>query len=349
MAYSLLAHLYPFIKGSQEDIATLSLQYLLTQSDKLNRAFTKRLADNMKIELDDNLQYVCQSTGKSEEKERPDMAGVDKSGTEIILCEMKFYATLTTNQPVTYIRRLKDNNGKGLMFVCPLARRTSLWAKLQELCKDMKIENIDDYCVSVDGVRLAIITWTEIIELLKQVSTSADISFTADIAQLEGYCNQMDSEAFIPFTEDDLKAQRAISEERYYQVMDEVIDLLCADTNYRTSKKGLKATAYRKGYTRSLFIDDYTITFNYDRDLWKNPQNIETPFWLALRDDKWTQTDMIVESLKHIPEQRRNIFWNMIFIAIEPLQNATFSEVCEDIKGQILDLINMLKNNNIKK
>ncbi len=69
----------------------------------------------------------------------------------------------------------------------------------------------------VYGVRLAVITWTEIIELLKQVSASVDIVYTADIAQLEEYCNQLDSEAFIPFTEVDLKAQRAILEERYYQ------------------------------------------------------------------------------------------------------------------------------------
>lgn len=39
MAYSLLAHLYPHIRGSQEDIATYSLQYLLVQSKELNRAW----------------------------------------------------------------------------------------------------------------------------------------------------------------------------------------------------------------------------------------------------------------------------------------------------------------------
>ena len=43
MNTSLLAHLYPYIKGSQEDVATYSLQYLLSQSDKLNIAFTKWL------------------------------------------------------------------------------------------------------------------------------------------------------------------------------------------------------------------------------------------------------------------------------------------------------------------
>ena len=40
MAYSLLAHLYPRIKGSQEDVATFSLGYILEQSDALNKTFT---------------------------------------------------------------------------------------------------------------------------------------------------------------------------------------------------------------------------------------------------------------------------------------------------------------------
>ena len=44
MAYSLLAHLYPHIRGSQEDIATYSLQYLLQkilrEAEFLNKVAT---------------------------------------------------------------------------------------------------------------------------------------------------------------------------------------------------------------------------------------------------------------------------------------------------------------------
>jgi len=35
MANSLLAHLYSHIKGSQEDVATLSLQYILSNYEAL--------------------------------------------------------------------------------------------------------------------------------------------------------------------------------------------------------------------------------------------------------------------------------------------------------------------------
>lgn len=343
MAYSLLAHLYPHIRGSQEDIATYSLQYLLVQSKELNRAFTKRISDVLHIDTEETLQYVCQATGKSEEKERPDMAGLDSVGKELLLCEMKFYATLTANQPNTYLDRLIDADGKGLVFVCPIARQTSLWAKLNELCEERAVEEIDEHCIKVDGISLGIITWTEIIELLKQVAASVAISYSADIAQLEGYCTQLDSEAFVPFSAEDLSAEMAKKGERYYQVIDEVIGLLCADKGHDTSKKGVKATGYRKGYTRSLYIDGITITLNYDRDMWNNPACVETPFWVAVRDKDWDQDEGMIKRHDAFSENKKQMFWGMIFLALEPLQNSTFSEVCEDIKHQIERYIEIIK------
>lgn len=342
MAYSLLAHLYPYIKGSQEDIATFSLQYLLTQSEHLNRAFTKRIATEMDIELEDTLQYACQVTGDSEEKERPDMVGVDSEGKEIVLFEMKFYASLTVNQPLTYLERLRKQSGAGLMFVCPATRRTNLWTKLKELCEGMTLQVVNEHCVIVDGVKMSIITWGEVLEMLKQVAGSVDTAFSADIAQLEGYCNRLDSDAFIPFSSEDLSALSAKKEERYYLVLDEVIELLMSDSSIKTSKKGTKATAYRRGYTRALTINDLSITLNYDRELWKNPASVETPFWVAIRDADWNVIPGMADKLKQIPEQYKEVLWNMIFLAIEPLQNATFSEVCEDIKKQILKYIGIV-------
>ena len=173
MAQSLLAHLYPYIKGSQEDIATFSLHYLLSQSIKLNAAFTKFAADTMGIELEERLQYLCQVTGESDEKDRPDMVGTDADGVEVTLFEMKFYASLTPNQPNTYLNRLRKNNGKGLLFICPTARKTSLWAKLQELC-GTETTDVNKYCVTVNGINLAITTWSEVLGLLKQVASTVD-------------------------------------------------------------------------------------------------------------------------------------------------------------------------------
>ena len=316
MSYSLLAHLYHHIKGSQEDIATLSLQYLLSQSEELNKAFTKLLSDQLNSNLGPTLQYCCQVTGQSEQKERPDMAGLDINCNEVVLCEMKFYATLTPNQPLTYLQRLIENNGKGLVFICPTARKTNLWSKLVELCNIYPIQAIHNDCVSVSGVKMAILTWTEIIELLKKTAGAVAVQYSSDIAQLEGYCTQLDSEAFIPFSAFDLSADIAKKADRYYQIIDDVIELIHSDKSYNTSKKGLKASAYRKGYTRSLYIDNLTITLNYDRDMWKDPTSIETPFWVGIRDVQWKQTSNIIEILNRFPENHKQT--HICLYPIEP-------------------------------
>lgn len=263
MAESLLAHLYTHIKGSQEDIATLSLQYILSQSDELNRAFNKLLSNSLKTNFDTSVHYLCQATG--ENKERPDLAGINNDGHEEILCEAKFYAGLTANQPLAYIDRLLNEEGKGLVFICPKDRIISLWSKLKTLCKDRSVEEIDEYCISVDGIHMTIVSWTEILNTLNKIAVTVAPKCLSDINQLEGYCSQMDSDAFIPFTEEDLGADIAIKGERYYQVVDQTIELLSADKNHKSSRKGLKARTNRDGYASSVIIDNIGITLLYDR------------------------------------------------------------------------------------
>lgn len=346
MANSLLAHLYTHIKGSQEDIATISLQYILSQSAELNRAFNKRLATLLEVDFDENLQYICHLTGKN--NEIPDMAGIDCDGKEKILCEMKFYAGLTANQPLTYLERLKNELGKGLVFICPGARLISLWTKLKECCSERGFEKVSEFCLCVDGIHLAIIAWSNILELLTQIASSVSVNSLSDIKQLEGYCAQMDSDAFIPFSGDDLSAEIAKKAERYYRVIDEAIHLLCDDETLKTSLHRLKATAYRNGYTRSLYLDEFTISLNYDRVLWKSTASIETPFWVSIRNSSWKQTEEILNAFQHIPQVKKETqLWNMLFLALEPLPNATLSEVCYDIKQQILDYITLIRKSSL--
>ena len=345
MANSLLAHLYTHIRGSQEDIATISLQYILSQSSELKDIFTKRIGDCLAVELP-VLQYSCQSAGKN--KERPDMSGTDESGNEVILCEMKFYAGLTKNQPLSYIERLKEGGGLGLVFVCPNARLISLWTKIKELCTDYPVEKVNDFCLSVDGVRLTIVSWAEILELLHKTAASVAVERLSDINQLEGYCAQMDSDAFIPFSEEDLSADISKKAERYYEVIDKTIELLCDDDRLETSLKGLKATAYRKGYTRSIYIDEFAVSLNYDRDLWKSNSSLETPFWFTVRDKDWKQFEEMKKIISSYPEiKRENKLWNLEWIALEPLTDATILEVCEDMKKQILDFIELYKRSSL--
>lgn len=341
MAQSLLAHLYSRIRGSQEDVATLSLQYILSQSDVLNKTFTKQIGDILHVELPD-LQYTCQATG--ENSERPDLAGTDLAGNEQVLCEMKFYAGLTGNQPLGYLDRLNENGGKGLLFVCPGTRVTNLWGKLQEVCRERTVEPIVNHCIKVDGVSLAITTWSDILDRLTQVAASSAPDSMSDINQLAGFCAQMDSDAFIPFTTEDLTAGMSRKIDRYYQVVSQTMELLKSDPKLKTSSQRLRSSNVQDGYTRSLYVDGFGVSLSYDRDFWKRNSSAETPFWLLICDtiistSVWELSPKAEKCLLKIPDAKKEGQW----LALEALTDATLEEVCLDLKRQILEYLDVFR------
>ena len=140
------------------------------------------------------------------------------------------------------------------MFICPNARIPVLWSQLKELCKNQKCEQITENCISVDGIRLGIVSWNTIItELYRNASTNAQ-EYLADIKQLDGYCEKIEDSAFLPFESNDFGSDVARKIERYYEVIDATIDQLTADEHLHTSLKGLKATAYQKDIQEVLWL-----------------------------------------------------------------------------------------------
>lgn len=344
MAHSLLAHLYPHIKGSQEDIATLSLQYLLSQSAALNEAFTSQIAAVLEMNLGEKLKYSCQSVG--ENNERPDMSGSNHAGDEILLCEMKFYAGLTPNQPTGYLDRLQSNGGAGLIFICPKSRKTVLWAKLKERCNGRNKESINSHCISVDEIRMGIISWAEIIAQLNKAAAISAKEYQADIKQLEGYCAQMDSDAFIPFASDELTSDNAKKILRYYQVIDETYNLLYADEQFETESIGKSSTYFlygdRVGYEKKLRVGNYVVSIAFDHALWKNTATVDTPFWVAVFDKSRNQTESIQNRMKLVDDTLRDdITWTTHYLALEAPVDATLDEVCQELKRQILNYLNL--------
>ena len=342
MAGSLLAHLYSRIRGSQEDVATLSLQYIISRFAPLNQEFTKLLYRALRGDISLELNYVCQSVG--ENLERPDIAGIDAEGKEQILCEAKFYAGLTENQPNGYLNRLQKEGAYGLVFICPAVRKITLWSKLLEQCKEKCVIGLDEYCVVVDGVRMAILTWADIIESLRHIASAESTDALPDIYQLDGFCKLMDSNAFIPLSPSDLGPEIARREERFYRILDELIDYLKADKSLSPSTKGVKATAYRQGYARAIRIRGYWISINYDRELWMNSSSRETPFWVAIRSGSdWKQSDYILRALQSFPSAEIENKWGLVYLALYPTLYVTLDEIIASMKAQLLDYIETIE------
>lgn len=343
MAKSLLAHLYSHIRGSQEDVATLSLQYIISQSAELKSGFNRLIGKKLNVDLSNVVKYSCQATG--ENLERPDISGSDAEGNEVILCEAKFYAGLTDNQPIAYLNRLKEENGKGLIFVCPNARKTSLWSKLVELCETQEVNTIDTDCVLVNGVVMSIITWSEIITELHQIAAASVPEALSDINQLDGYCKEMDMAAFIPFTSEELGSITARKQRRYTDVIIKTTELIHSDKKYKTSKA--TRGSYNGGFEYKMDVEDYRIHIAYDENLWMNLDSKETPFWLLIKSNDGGQDKKIMKLLQSLPENLIDDgVWNLTYIALEPMTNATLDDVAENLQKQVYKYLAYLLEEN---
>ena len=89
------------------------------------------------------MNFKTQVTG--ENNERPDIIGMNEKRNEILIIEAKFWAYLTENQPVEYIKRLQNSNYNGLKvltFICPDQRISSLKSELKRRCDIINFDSL---------------------------------------------------------------------------------------------------------------------------------------------------------------------------------------------------------------
>lgn len=329
MKNSLLAFLFPRIKGSQEDIATISLYYILGQSDVLRSAFTKMISRILHLDYKP-LSYSTQVVGK--QKERPDIVGLNNEKEEIII-EAKFFAALTENQPGTYIERL--NGDGGLIFICPVSRRSSLWEKI----KPEDSRQLGEYCVDVNGTHLAIVSWTEVFQELQSCADDYAPETIENLHQLIGFCKEMEDSEFIPFKEEDFGPDIARSIDRYYRLVDETTNKILQRKDVSATKNKLHATPQWFGYTQYINIEGLIIGVYFHRDIWKK-SSLSSPFCISFFSDK-EYAERYINSLESKYIARDN--YNIPYIVIEPPVGLTLDEAAEYMTEKVIKYVKAVK------
>ena len=134
----------------------------------------------------------------------PDLAAFDKQGAEQVLVEAKFWAGLTKNQPVPYLRRLPQDRPTVLLFVAPAMRRDRLWDELRNRVLKAGIElgasneTSDLRSASAGGKRRLMLTsWTTLLErIAREANTEPKIA--NGHPPVAGLTDHMDGDAFLP-------------------------------------------------------------------------------------------------------------------------------------------------------
>jgi hypothetical protein len=134
------------------------------------------------------------------------MWGYDEAEPRVFV-ENKFWAGLTDNQPVSYLKQLAGYTQPTiLLVVVPDAREQTMRRELSRRLQDGGISTTDRDTTSDSivnsitteiGPILAITSWTRLLSVL-ELEVANDPSARSDLLQLRALCEAADSDAFIP-------------------------------------------------------------------------------------------------------------------------------------------------------
>ena len=196
--------------GVNEDVATDALAYILESSVAARRGMQNLLAG-----CTPDMPELTFKTQQQEGSIRPDMWGFAGSAPHVYI-ENKFWAGLTDNQPVSYLRALsKCGSPSVLLVIAPEKRQHTLW---RELCARLQAAGVSvregdpksgilQVAVTSEGPVIALSSWGCVLTALEMQSVD-DPAARGDIAQLRALCEAADSEAFLPLSAETLCDQR---------------------------------------------------------------------------------------------------------------------------------------------
>ena len=205
---SLLAH----IVGNDEPTATKALTYILRSSQDIAQAFADGALSPPRFTPGRIVSELAHGDT------RPDITIDDADGVIRAFVENKFWAGLTAQQPVDYLKALPEDRLTALLFIVPEQRIPTVWSELKKRCRDAGLDLTDESSrrVRIGSRFMLVASWNHILDLLRNAAAAGgrdDIE--RDVAQLRGLTDRVDSNAFLPLRPDEITevgtAQRLIN------------------------------------------------------------------------------------------------------------------------------------------
>ncbi|MDB4980186.1 MAG: hypothetical protein JWM82_938 [Myxococcales bacterium] len=290
MTHTLFAHLAMTFGSHPENLATEALGFILQKSAPARAGVSEALrACGAPTETE--LTYFTQATGADDA--RPDLVGRTPNGTEPLLIEVKFWAGLTQNQPVAYLARLAP--GGVLLVVAPAARLTVLWGELRRRCVEAKMAFADRpadlvgaFAATVGERQIVLLSWRSLLAgMQRNVDAVGDRKTAEDIAQLDGLCDRMDTDAFLPVSSEELTTSTYRRIVEFGSIADDVVAKLVDRGGASTTR--LRSTAGNGYYGRYLSLRGVGAFLICDVRKWM--KFAPTPLWLSVYGPQWTKSN----------------------------------------------------------
>jgi len=334
--------------GSFEDIVSAVLVYILEESNLAKAGMNNLLRSVVKTlpDLDFKTQWTKENT-------RPDIWGMSDY-KERAYIENKFWAGLTDNQPVTYLRNLsKIGKDTILLFVVPEKREQAIRGELARRLIGAEI-NFEErehlptgivWAVDTDlGTPLALTSWPRLIKLLESAA-GEEKETIENLEQLRSLCELADNSSFTPFTEEFLNDQIIPG---YLMQIGNLIDdaIITAKREKIISTERLTDSKIFGKYGRYASLNNKQgvgILLCFDFDLWKKTGR--SPLWVKFLGTRFGQAQKVkplLEKWKKNNELLIEKYGDGIAVAIDILPYADKDQVLEDIIRQIKQLSEIL-------
>jgi hypothetical protein len=271
-----------------EDVATDALAYVLESSEYARNGMAKLLRG-----IVPDLPALRFKTQQTEGTIRPDMWGFADNHARVFV-ENKFWAGLTDNQPVSYLKQLASYpQPTVLLVIVPAAREQTLWRELSHRLTDAGISiserdvpaGVARSVVTQLGPMLALTSWTNVLSVLEHEAVD-DPGARGDLVQLRALCDSADADAFTPVS------HREMSDQRMPAFVLQLSSIVQSAVDIAVTEKALfigglrpQASWDRIGRYARLSGDSTEgagVWFGIHFELWKNHGT--TPLWLVFSD-----------------------------------------------------------------
>jgi len=338
---SLFGHLALRFGTHPEDLATEGLAYVLGASP-VARAALLRFLRPASSTLPRDLRFATQVSGQ--EAERPDLVGSDEQGRKLLIVEAKFWAGLQETQPVAYLEGVAGGPGPVLLFIAPALRVEPLWRELRARASHLTSGAVPEVAGELrwqpcgPGRVLALTSWRALLNVLHHdLVAASEVLLAGDVAQLNGLCERMDSDAFIPLTSDEITGSQPRRVLDYCRLVTDLtawaVEAGLADVT------GLRPSATASYYGRFLRIHGWGCFLGAKEDHWARFGI--TPIWVEVQDEQFKSTSRVREALaqfEHADPPRMIFESGWVRVPLRLPLGVERDAVMADLKRQLADL-----------
>ena len=297
MTETVLSHLALKLATHPENIATEALGFILRTSAEARSAMAS-LVRQLGFDCPEGVNYQTQAS--NDDGSRPDLVGVTFGQKSSLVIEAKFWAGLTDAQPIGYLNSLPGEGGL-LLFVAPSGRLDTLWSELLRRCnaagkgyQEHQSQFAEQRHVRIGNQTLSVVSWRMLLNILSgALDRAGDRIRAADVQQLQGLCDAMDREAFLPLNSEELTGTLGRRVVQFGQLASDLTDVLVSQGN--ASVKGLRSTGGNGWFGRYLLLRGNGSFLGFNGEMWDKWG--ESPLWLDIKGADWQRSPALVDTL----------------------------------------------------